>query len=263
MRKQKFSEEESEEGGGDDWLLTYGDLMTQLVCFFVLIIAFSSTNEAKFQEALVSIQIALGGGAASGVLTGLPSSIDLPRSSKLEIEEGKFMEIKGKIDEYIEEHNLAGELETSIGSEGLHIRLKQQEPSLYFDSAEARIREDAYPILDQIGVFIKSLPNNIRIEGHTDIRPIHTARFPSNWELSTMRATNILKYLNEYAGIAPERLSAAGYGPHKPIASNNTESGMSKNRRVEIIILRKPETHEEETETVFGEKMFDNTEIVP
>ncbi len=239
MSKRKLNEE-NEEGGGDDWLLTYGDLMTQLVCFFVLIVSFSSLNAAKFQDALISIQIALGGGAPSGVLTGLPTAIeDLPRSAKLHIEEGDFLEIKGKIDKYIEKQNLSEYLETSMGQEGLHIRLKQHEPSVYFDSADARIKEEAYPILNQIGIFIKNLPNNIRIEGHTDIRPISTYQFPSNWELSTMRATNVLKYLSENTGIVPERFSAAGYGPYKPIADNDTDAGMSKNRRIEIIILKK------------------------
>lgn len=253
MAKRKLSEDE-ESGGGDEWLLTYGDLMTQLVCFFVLIVAFSSTNAAKFKEALISIQVALGGGAASGVLTGMPTAIeDLPRSADLNIEEGQFLKIKGKIDGYIEKQNLSKYLETSMGQEGLHIRLKQHEPSVYFDSADALIKEEAYPILNQIGVFIKNLPNSIRIEGHTDIRPIGTYQFPSNWELSTMRATNVLKYLSGRIEIAPERLSAAGYGPYKPIATNDTEEGMAKNRRVEIIILKKSSISNKQEDSISGE----------
>ncbi len=239
MKKRRLDENDNE-GGGDEWLLTYGDLMTQLVCFFVLIVAFSSLNIEKFQEVLASIQIALGGGSASGVLTELPSAVDIPlHSSELKVDEGKFMELKGKIDEYIEKQKLNEYLETHITHEGLQITLKQQEPSVFFDTAEARIKEEAYPILNQIGKFLKDITNEIRVEGHTDIRPINTPQFPSNWELSVARATNVLKYLNEKCGISADRLSAAGYGPYKPIAPNDSESGMSKNRRVEVIILRK------------------------
>jgi len=259
MSKRKLSQDD-EESSGDDWLLTYGDLMTQLVCFFVLVVAFSSINAAKFQDALVSIQIALGGGAASGVLSGMPTAIeDLPRSSKLNIDEGKFIELKGKVDKYIEEKDLSKYMETYMTQEGLLIRLKQHEPSVFFDSAEARIKEEAYPILNQIGKFISNLPNNIRVEGHTDNRAISTYQFPSNWELSTMRATNVLKYLNSYCQIAPERLSAAGYGPHRPIAENDTELGMSKNRRVEIIILKNIISSDNQNENVFGKKLLNNT----
>ncbi|HGE73096.1 TPA: flagellar motor protein MotB [Candidatus Poribacteria bacterium] len=258
MKKRKFDEDD-EEGGGDEWLLTYGDLMTQLVCFFVLIVAFSSLNVQKFQEVLASIQIALGGGAASGVLTELPSAVDIPlHSSELKIEEGKLMELKGKVDEYIEKQKLSEYLETRITHEGLQITLKQQEPSVFFDTAEARIKDEAFPILNQIGKFLKDITNEVRIEGHTDIRPIHTAQFPSNWELSVTRATNVLKYLSENCGISANRLSAAGYGPYKPIAPNDTEVGMSKNRRVEIIILRKSLKEESKPESKPIDQLISN-----
>lgn len=237
--KDEYKEESTE-----DWLLTYGDLMTQLLCFFVLITAFSSVNAAKFQEVIISLQTALGGGA-KGVLPALPSAIqDLPRSSRQNIDEDKLIELKSKIDEYIEKRHLSEHLGTEIRKEGLVITLKQKESSVFFDTASARIKREAYPVLNEIGRLIKNLSNDIRIEGHTDIRPINTWEFPSNWELSTTRATNVLRYLHAVSGIAPQRLSAVGYGPYRPIADNSTEAGMSKNRRVEIIVLRS-QTYEE------------------
>lgn len=236
MPKSKFNNEE-EESGGDDWILTYGDLMTQLVCFFVLLISFSSINAAKLQQALMSIQEALGGSGA-GVLTAMPSAIeDLPKSSQYDINDQRLIELESKISEYIERQKLSDHVETKMTKEGLVITLNQKEKSVFFDSADAKIKEEAYPILNEIGKLISNLPNNVRIEGHTDIRPINTAQFPSNWELSTMRATNVLRYLSSNSNIASKRFSAAGYGPYRPIAPNDTQANMAKNRRVEIIIL--------------------------
>jgi chemotaxis protein MotB len=107
-----------------------------------------------------------------------------------------------------------------------------------FDSGSAVIREDAKPILSRVATLLKSIPNQIRIEGHTDNRPIRTARYPSNWELSVARATNVLRYLEEVHGISPGRLSASGYGEWRPLRPNTTEGNRALNRRVDIIVLR-------------------------
>ena len=221
------------EEGGDEWLLTYGDLMTQLVCFFVLLMSFSIISSMKFRDVVVSLQDSLNG---NGVLSSWMSvADDLPRSFSRN--NGSLMELKAELDEKIKVNNMSDSVETEVREEGLVITLTQGRGSVFFNTGDAVIKEEAYPILNQLGRILKSLPNKLRIEGHTDIRPIHTAKFPSNWELSAARATNVLRYLSNVVGIAPERLSAVGYGPYKPIASNDTEAGMAKNRRVEIVVL--------------------------
>ena len=151
------------------------------------------------------------------------------------------MELQEEIEETLEELDMSAHVEIEMRDEGLVIILKQRNPPVFFDTADARVKEQAYPILDQIGMLIAALPNNISVEGHTDIRPINTPQFPSNWELSTMRATNVLRYLQAASGISPGRFSIAGYGPYRPIAPNDSELGMSKNRRVEIVIRRMAE----------------------
>jgi len=230
--------------GGDDWLLTYADLMTQLVCFFVLLMSFSIISSIKFREVVVSLQDALKG---TGALTAWRSPIDeLPRSVRNRAEDDKLRELKASVDEYIEENEMTDSLETEIREAGLVITLKQMESPVFFDTADARIKEESHPILDMIGKLVKGLPNDIRVEGHTDSRPINTAQFPSNWELSIMRATNVLRYMQTTTKIAPKRLSAVGYGPYRPIVSNDTVSGMSRNRRVEIIIIRGRETPDQQ-----------------
>lgn len=234
MKYQRRSKKSDEEENTDVWLLTYSDLVTQILCFFILLMSFSVIGSMKFREAAISLNEALSG---TGVLPNWDSPIgDLPRS--INEAEGKTLKLKEELDKKIKENKMTEHVETVIRKSGLAIILKQRESSIFFDTADAQIKKEAYPILNMIGQVIKGLPNNIRIEGHTDIRPISTPQFPSNWELSTMRATNVLRYLLSTTGIGPDRLSAAGYGPHRPIAHNDTEDGMSKNRRVEIIILR-------------------------
>ena len=106
----------------------------------------------------------------------------------------------------------------------------------FFDSGSSEVKEAGFPVLQRIAEKLSQIPQNLRVEGHTDNTPIHTAQFPSNWELSTARATNVLKYLSG-AHIPPERLSAAGYGEYRPAALNSTPEGRSVNRRVDVIII--------------------------
>lgn len=253
MRRQRLRAKNNDaDEGADDWLLTYGDLMTQLVCFFVLLMSFSVMSSIKFREVIVSLKDALKG---TGVLPALQAVIDeIPSVSNRTIEDMMLQKLKAEIDEHTKEHNMSAYVKTELREEGLVIILKQNEPPVFFDTADASIKEEAYPILNQIGQVIKDLKNNIRVEGHTDNRPINTLQFPSNWELSAVRATSVLKYLHTKIGIAPEKLSAAGYGPYKAIASNDTEIGMSENRRVEIVILHMEKLYKHEGNSVSTDK---------
>lgn len=237
-RSRKSDDDEN----ADAWMLTYGDLVTQLLCFFILLMSFSVISSMKFREVVVSLQEALSG---TGVLPAWQSDVDdihipqpgdMPRSQEEELDYERMLDLKAQFDWQIKKHGMSEYVETEIRTEGLILILRQKEPPVFFDTGDARIKEEAYPILDPIGHLIRDLPNDIRIEGHTDIRPISTPQFPSNWELSITRAINVLRHLHSM-GISPDRLSAAGYGSHKPIASNKTDLGMSKNRRVEIAIL--------------------------
>jgi chemotaxis protein MotB len=232
--RAKIKSDDSE-GGGDDWMLTYGDLMTQLVCFFVLLMSFSVTSSMDFREVVVSLHEALSG---TGVFSAWRSAVEDTTPFQRQEEVESLLELQGYLETSIKEVKMSDYMETSMGKRGLVIRLKEGGSPVFFDTGDARIKEEAFPILNRIGQVIEDIPNDICVEGHTDNRPIHTSQFPSNWELSAMRATNVLRYLHGITGIAPERLSAVGYGPYRPMDSNDTESGMSKNRRVEILILR-------------------------
>ncbi|MFA5146118.1 MAG: OmpA family protein [Candidatus Omnitrophota bacterium] len=125
-----------------------------------------------------------------------------------------------------------------LASRGLIITMADE---ILFDSGKAQLKNDSHSVLDRVSSVIKEkLPDrNIGVEGHTDNMPIRRSGWKSNWELSTARATSVLHYLIDVCGIEPQRLSAIGYGEYRPVASNDTKEGMSRNRRVEIVILPK------------------------
>lgn len=142
---------------------------------------------------------------------------------------------------------LEDRLKKEIGEEKVRLELAERGlvitfvAEVLFDSGKAKIRKDAYPILDKVAsVLIKELKDrNVGIEGHTDNEPIKYSGWKSNWELSTARATSVLHYLVDEKRVSPERVSATGYGEYRPVASNDTAEGRQKNRRVEIVVMPK------------------------
>jgi chemotaxis protein MotB len=151
-----------------------------------------------------------------------------------------FGENLGESDEkfikFLKEQNLLDSVNIVPSEEGLLIRFKD---NILFDSGEADVTNRGYDVLKQIGEKLKTLDNDIRIEGYTDNIPMNTIRFPSNWELSASRAISVVKYFIEDIGIKEERLSFSGWGERKPIADNSTAEGRSQNRRIEITILNR------------------------
>ncbi len=157
---------------------------------------------------------------------------EVERLSELrEREREQFEDIKRDL-----ERKLSGRVGLEIEERGLVITLAN---NIIFDSGKAKIKEEAYPILDKISEVIKTKApdKNIGIEGHTDNVPIKYSGWKSNRELSTARANNVYHYLADTGGLAPAKLTTMGYGQYKPVASNDTEEGRAKNRRVEIVIL--------------------------
>jgi chemotaxis protein MotB len=151
-------------------------------------------------------------------------------------ERGRRMKpIGDKVKQALMEEMEKGAVRLDYGERGIIIHLTNK---VLFDSGSAEIKLSGRPILDKIADLVKSLPNKVRVEGHTDNIPIRGGMYPSNWELSVARATSVLHYLEKRHNIPSARLSAAGYGPYRPIASNDTEEGRAINRRVDVVILR-------------------------
>ena len=146
------------------------------------------------------------------------------------IEESMYYQVS----KFVKEHELEAAVEIIETEQGVAIQVRE---SILFETSKSTLREDSKEVLSSIAELLSSIDNTIVVEGHTDNRPISTAEFPSNWELSVDRAVNVVKYFVENTGIDPKRLSATGYGEHHPVVPNDTEENMAKNRRVNILII--------------------------
>lgn len=237
---------EESKAGAPAWMVTYGDLVTLLMCFFVLLFAFSEIDAQKFEAVMQSFQGSAGVLQAGKSLSedklifdASPEHDTTPQTTdaeELRIIENILEEIKGQIESKFDGGKFEADVEIAIFENKLIIRLKN---NVLFDSAKAEIKTDALEILTIIGEILQGdefINTDIAIEGHTDNVPISTETFPSNWELSGARSVNVLKYFISELNFPQERLSTAGYGEFRPIDTNDTAEGRANNRRVEIII---------------------------
>lgn len=229
-RRRKDKKSDDEGGGAPEWMTTFGDLMSLLLTFFVLIVSFSSVQMVEFQKALGSLKGAL------GVLPFHKSPIN-PSEMQMPMLSGfDQTEMQDRIEEmekFIKKEELADEVDFNISKNGIAIRMKEK---LLFDLGKADLKPSADPILQKIGALAKDWPNNVRVEGHTDNLPIHTPKFPSNWELSAIRAINVVHFLQEKCQVPPTKIYSIGYGENRPLVPNDSPENRSKNRRVEIYL---------------------------
>ncbi len=232
----------AEEGGGDSWLTTYSDMVTLLLAFFVMMFSFSSIDAEKFERLLNSVQSALGmefrtelGGAPLPAPEEVESMVVDAEALLRERDFRQLEEVRSMLESGLLARLPDTRYELRMEERGLILRLEDR---ILFDSGKAQLKPEARAILSIVGQELAAFPNHIRIEGHTDDRPINTPRFPSNWELSTARATEVIRFLLDNTDLVPIRLSAAGYGEHRPAASNDTPEGRARNRRVDVVVLR-------------------------
>jgi chemotaxis protein MotB len=252
-RKKHGGEHENSER----WLLTYADMITLLVAFFIMLYAMSVTNTAKFVKLAISVRSGFGNvtGNKPSILNGMGGGSPLPAVSPItpvvKPSDPKDNQDGGTVSrrEVEKEHEISDALKKAIEHAALadHVAIHEEERGVVvsvvadkytFDSGSAALKPALMPILDKIGGVIKQVPNNVRVEGHTDNLPIDTPQFPSNWQLSAIRASNVLCYFVSTGNAVPDRIDCVGYGSTKPIVPNTTEYNRAKNRRVEIVFLR-------------------------
>jgi len=223
------------------WLQSYGDMITLILCFFVLLFSMSTLDAKKWQVVSQSLQEALGGtpregeGLSEGDLPALEEIVQGHETEKENQDLKELMELKRKIDEYVKEKGLEDMIATEIQEVGLVIRITTDE--VVFDLGSAVLKPLALAFLDHLAPLIRETKYEIWVEGHTDDLPIQPGFiYPSNWELSTARASAVIRYLIERWGYDPGRLSAAGYADTKPRFPNDSPEHRALNRRVEIVI---------------------------
>ena len=238
--------EQMMEGPGDDdgsegegWLAIYGDMMSLLLVFFVLLFAISSIDKVKFQTVMESVSNALGGkivyteadkAAAKASQTGMGVLDRLKQNARKE--EMTLDNLEITLSNLVSQDNMQQKFGIKNEPNGL-VLIGQDEAM--FDSGKAEIKDGVKPFLIKVGNALKNANVAAVVEGHTDNVPIRTAQFPSNWELSVARATNVVRFLIDSCNIKPDRLSAAGYAFHRP-RFVTTSLDNSKNRRIEIKI---------------------------
>lgn len=249
--------EEVEEGAA--WLATFGDLMSLLLTFFVLLLSFAEMDIVKFKDAMGSMQDAFGvtqagtspGNVAPSALIDLghekkdrlfedPVSMNFrstasKRSSSLDTRKSENEDLLKRVNKSIASNGLENSVVVELTGRGVVVRVRGQ---LFFSSGSAILKDEAHPLLDDIIGIVEDFPYRMSVEGHTDNQPINTARFRSNWELSTARAISALRYIIDTERIEINRLGAAGYSDVKPITENNTKTGRAQNRRVEFIFFK-------------------------
>lgn len=234
MSRKKRNSHEEHAGNHERWLLTYADMITLLMIFFIIMYSMSIVDKKKFASLAESLNGVLSNGTAitngsSGILPdGSPAN---PTQSADAI---KIEKAVSEIKQLIKENNLSAEINVIQSESTVIIRLKE---SLLFDSASATVRSAAFPTLNSISDMLSTTNNKIRIEGHTDDIPISSSVFNSNWELASQRAINVLYYFS-HRGVKPERLSAQSFGQYAPLVPNTSSENRQKNRRVDIVIIK-------------------------
>ena len=233
-KNRKSGSNHSDDSPGSGWEIIYSGFVLILLSFFIMLSSFSTMEAAKvmqFVKSFVSAVSVLPSGSKfdSGTiaLTGKVDMVDI---------RSELAKIFNNLDELAQQFHLQDQINLAFIGEGLVMRLSEH---ALFDLGAADISVDALPLLDKIGAVISKTDYLIRIEGHTDDLPIQTALFPSNWELSTARAVNVLRYFIKNHNIDPQRLAAEGFGEFHPLVVNDSPENRAKNRRVEIIFVNR------------------------
>ncbi|RJP73243.1 MAG: chemotaxis protein MotB [Ignavibacteriales bacterium] len=216
----------TEEHDKDRYLITYADLITLLLGLFILLYASSNIDVAKYQK-MISAMGSYFGSSYNSQTNG--KYISAGNS-----DEQNLISLKDKVNTLIRQNDIQKDVSIVETERGITVRILDD---ILFTSGSAELKGYSKIILNKIAGILKNLPNDIRIEGHTDNVPVNSNMFPSNWHLSVGRATNTAYYLMINEGLPQERVSIVGYSEYNPIASNLTPEGRANNRRVDIVIL--------------------------
>jgi chemotaxis protein MotB len=245
-RKRGHPEHENHER----WLVSYADFMTLLFAFFVVMFATSQTDKARAQQVSDSVKEALDkGGVAAAVHEILGGTVDekgkgnaqmkgaggsQAQNVKPQAAIAELLPSMQYLSKSLEGEIHQGKIEMHLEPRGLVVSLRQ---ATFFPSGADTVDPNTYSSVEKIAQIIHDLPNSVRLEGHTDAVPIHTARFRSNWELSAARAIAMMELFSGRFEIPPQRMAIAGYADTAPLDSNDTPEGRAHNRRVDIVIL--------------------------
>jgi len=218
------------EAGSPAWMTTFSDLMSLLLCFFVLLVSMSKIVERDFWMAAGSLR------GAFGVMTQDPSIIKLentPLPTLKNIQRAIIDHSVSNLQDFIESRNMGDNVKLVISDKGVGLTISSP---LLFETGSADLDESAYQVLAAVFDIARGWPNIIRVEGHTDDSPVLSGQYESNWDLSFGRALSVVNFAVQYSKIHPSRLSPVAFGEYDTLATNSTPEGRAQNRRIEIFM---------------------------
>ena len=235
--------QKNENAGGMRWLLTYADMITLLMTFFVILYAFSKTDTAKYAEIAQSLRAALSGAPLS---RGLPATSNnalvhlspMPAPTpRLGPSAADLMQL---MHQRIEEVLSQQKASASVSFTPQQIDIRFSGDAVYFASASATLRPAFRRLLGALAPILQKSPYEIRVEGFTNDLPLHSTQFPTAWELSAARAVNVVRYLTEVCGVSPHQMEADAYGQWHPRYPNDSVANLAANRTVDIVVTTTP-----------------------
>jgi len=234
LSKREYSNtSKSENAGMMRWLMTYADLITLLMIFFIIMYSLASMKSQQLEKIVNDFT---GGTSSSNYMY---NNIDINKLDSLleqQAKEEKLLEnIVRQLNHYIKKHNLQNVVSVTLEDRGVVVSFKDV---ALFSSGSDVLSDSAKSLIDAMCVPLEKINNQIRVEGYTDNKPINNSEFKSNWELSSARADSVLEQIISSTSIAPSRLATVGYGQYRPILPNTTSAGRQANRRVDLVVLR-------------------------
>ncbi|MCX7710676.1 MAG: OmpA family protein [Clostridia bacterium] len=254
MPRRKQEEPASE--GAPEWMTTYSDLVTLLMCFFVLLFSMAVIDKQKFVEVANSLRssfqevngagdkfdsskgnalISIMEAKNSNEIEEIEHSDNLKMSEQSQEEAEKLKNIKKELEESIKDLQLGDYVKVIEEKTTITLRI---DSAVLFKSGSAEIENSGKEVLKRTGLLLKEIENEVFVQGHTDNIPIYTSAYPTNWELSAKRAINVVLYLIEATGMNPGKLTATGNGEFRPLVPNDSEENREKNRRIDIVIMK-------------------------
>ena len=239
MARKKY---DAETENHERWLISYADLITLLFAFFVVMYAISVVNEGKYKVFAMSLDNAFSGkdkvvvmvqGQPQPTMASLPSPMSRKREYAMRREREVMKKLAQDLSDTLAPLVKEGKVRVTQNSLGVSVEINA---SVLFDPGEARLANESEQALRALGVLLKNDTHAIQVEGHTDDTKIATSVFPSNWELSAVRASSVVRLFID-SGVAPVRLTAVGRASNLPVSSNDTPEGKARNRRVAVTIL--------------------------
>lgn len=250
-RRHRKHHEDHDEHPSEAWLIALADMMTLLMVTFLMMFAIAIVDLQKFKTFAKAFSEATGQNlptlvdepspdqvnAAAQQIAAAPPNPAPPSPEKPLLDREDLAELKQRVEAAIAKARIEDQVQVELDRRGLVLYVTS---GVLFDSGEAALTTKGGQLLERLGPVLSPMSNELVVEGHTDSAPISSAQFPSNWELSTSRATAVLRSLVG-GGIEATRMSASGYADTRPRAPNTSPEGMSKNRRVDIVVVAPPD----------------------